>query len=59
MTDSSVNVSMFDGTLRGGAAAVNNASHITATESGATSVGIDSVVTEVVDGVTYKIIYYQ
>ncbi len=57
--NTSVNVSMFDGTLRGGTGAVNNASLITATESGATSVGIDSVVTEVIDGVTYKIIYYQ
>lgn len=57
--NTSVNVSMYDGTLRGGTAAVNNASLITATEFGATSVGIDSVVTEVVDGVTYKIIYYQ
>ena len=57
--NTSVDVSMFDGTLRGGSSAVNNASRITATESGATSVGIDSVVTEVIDGVTYKIIYYQ
>lgn len=57
--NTSVNVSMFDGTLRGGTAAVNNASRITATESGATSVGIDTVVTEVIDGVTYKIVYFE
>ena len=57
--NTSVNISMFDGTLMGGTAAINNASRITATEVGATSVGIDSVVTEVVDGVTYKVVYYQ
>ena len=57
--NTSVNVSMFDGTLRGKSAAINDTSRLTASEVGATSVGIDSVVTEVVDGVTYKIIYYQ
>lgn len=57
--NASVNVSMFDGTLRGKSSAINNTSHLTTSEVGATSVGIDSVVTEVVDGVTYKIIYYQ
>lgn len=45
--------------VEGGTAAVNNASRITATESGAASVGIDTVVAEVIDGVTYKIVYYQ
>lgn len=57
--NTSVDVSMFDGRLRGKTAAINSTARITATESGATSVGIDSVVTEVVDGVTYQIIYYQ
>ena len=55
----SVNISMFDGILRGKNAAINNTGRITATEVGAVSVGIDSVATEVIDGVTYKVIYYQ
>ena len=55
----SVNISMFDGILRGKNAAINDTSRITATEDGVTSVGVDSVATELVDGVTYKVIYYQ
>ena len=57
--NTSVNVAMYDGTLRGKNAATNNTGRLTTTETGATSVGIDSVVTEVIDGETYKIIYYQ
>ena len=50
---------MFDGKLRGKTAAINNTSRTTATEDGATAVGIDAVATEVVDGETYKVVYYQ
>ena len=57
--NTSVDISMFDGKLRGKTAAINNTSSITATEDGATAVGIDAVATEVIDGVTYKVIYYQ
>lgn len=57
--NTSVNVSMYDGILRGEAAAINNTGRITTAEVGATSVGIDSVATEIVDNITYKIIYYQ
>lgn len=57
--NTSVNVSMFDGKLRGKSKAINDTSRITTTETGATSVGIDTVVTEVIDNETYKIIYYQ
>ena len=55
----SVDVSMYDGTLRGKGAAINDATKITATETGATVVGINPVATETVDGVVYKVIYYQ
>ena len=55
----SVDVSMYDGTLRGKGAAINDATKITATETGATAVGINPVATETVDGVVYKVIYYQ
>ncbi len=54
-----VDVAMFDGILKGKNGAINDTTHITATEVGATSVGIDSVVTEVIDGATYKVVYYQ
>ncbi len=57
--NTSVDISMFDGKLRGKTAAINNTSRITATEDGATAVGIDEVATEVVDGETYKVVYYQ
>ena len=57
--NTSVGVSMFDGRLRGGTAAINNTARITTTEAGATAVGINPTATEVVDGVTYQIIYYQ
>ena len=57
--NTSVNITMYDGILRGKSAAINNTGRITTIETGATSVGIDSVVTEVVDGATYKVIYYQ
>lgn len=57
--NTSVNISMYDGVLRGETAAINNASRITATEAGATSVGIDTTVTEIIDGITYKIVYFQ
>ena len=55
----SVDISMFDGILRGKNAAINNTSRITTTESGATAVGINPVATETIDGVVYKVIYYQ
>lgn len=54
-----VDISMFDGILRGKNAAINNTSRIMTTESGATAVGIDPVATETIDGVVYKVIYYQ
>ena len=57
--NTSVDISMFDGKLRGKTAAINNTSRITATEDGATAVGIDAVATEVVGGETYKVVYYQ
>ena len=57
--NTSVNVSMFDGVLKGKNAAINNTGRITTTEDGATAVGISSPVTEVIDSVSYKIIYYQ
>ena len=53
------NISMYDGILRGETGAIDNPGRITATESGATAVGIDSVVTEIIDGVTYKVLYYE
>ncbi len=55
----SVDISMFDGILRGKNAAINNTSRIIATESGATAVGISSVETETIDGIVYKVLYYQ
>lgn len=57
--NTSVDISMFDGKLRGKTAAINNTSRIMTTEDGATAVGIDAVATEVVDGETYKVVYYQ
>ena len=54
-----VGISMYDGVLRGKTAAINNTSRITASEASATAIGIDPAVTEVIDGVTYKVIYYQ
>jgi hypothetical protein len=45
--------------LRGKTAAINNTSRITASEASATAIGIDPAVTEVIDDVTYKVIYYQ
>ena len=57
--NTSVNVSMYDGELMGGTAAINNSGRITAPEPGATAVGINPEATEVVDGVTYKVIYYE
>ena len=57
--NTSVDISMFDGKLRGKTAAINNTSRITATEDDATAVGVDAVATEVVDGETYKVVYYQ
>lgn len=53
------NISMYDGILRGETGAIDNPGKITATESGATAVGINPVVTEIVDGVTYKVLYYE
>ena len=57
--NTAVGISMYDGVLRGKTAAINNTSRITASEASATAIGIDSVATEVIDGVTYKVIYYQ
>ncbi len=53
------NISMYDGILRGKTGAIDNPGRITATESGTTAVGIDPVVTEIIDGVTYKVLYYE
>jgi hypothetical protein len=53
------NISMYDGILRGKTGAIDNPGRITATESGATAVGIDPVVTEIIDGVTYEVLYYE
>ena len=55
----SKNMAMYDGILKGGTAAINNPGRITITENGATPVGLDPEVTEVIDGLTYKILYYQ
>lgn len=57
--NTAVNISMYDGVLRGKTAAINNTSRITASEASATAIGIDPTATEVIDGVTYKVIYYQ
>jgi hypothetical protein len=57
--NTAVGISMYDGVLRGKTAAINNTSRITASEASATAIGIDPVATEVIDGVTYKVIYYQ
>ena len=57
--NTSVDVAMYDGILRGKNRAINDSAHITATEADATSVGIDSTLTEVVDGVTYKVVYFE
>lgn len=57
--NTAVDISMYDGVLRGKTAAINNTSRITASEASATAIGIDPAVTEVIDGVTYKVIYYQ
>jgi hypothetical protein len=57
--NTAVGISMYDGVLRGKTAAINNTSRITASEASATAIGIDPAVTEVIDGVTYKVIYYQ
>ena len=57
--NTSVDVAMYDGILRGKNRAINDSTYITATEDDATSVGIDSVLTEVVDGVTYKVVYFE
>jgi hypothetical protein len=57
--NTSVDVTMYDGVLRGKNNAINNTARITTTEAGATAVGINPTATEVVDGVTYKIIYYE
>ena len=50
---------MYDGILRGETGAIDNPGRITATESGATAVGINPVVTEIIDGTTYKVLYYE
>ena len=55
----SKNMAMYDGILKGGTAAINNPGRITITENGATPVGLNPEVTEVIDGLTYKILYYQ
>ena len=57
--NTAVDISMYDGVLRGKTAAINNTSRITASEASATAIGIDPAVTEVIDGVTYNVIYYQ
>ena len=55
----SVNITMYDGVLRGKTAAINDTTKIAEWEDGATAVGIDSIVTETIDGVVYEVIYYQ
>lgn len=57
--NTSVDITMYDGILRGKNSAINNTSRITVTETGATSVGINPAVTEVVNGITYNVIYFQ
>ena len=59
ITTSGGNISMYDGILRGETGAIDNPGRITAIESGATAVGINPVVTEIIDGVTYKVLYYE
>ena len=53
------NIAIYDGVLRGRMAAIENPGKITATENGAIPVGLNPEVTEVIDGYTYKILYYQ
>lgn len=59
ITTGNNNISMYDGILRGKTGAIDNSGRIIATESGATAVGINPVVTEIIDGVTYKVLYYE
>ena len=59
ITTGNNNISMYDGILRGETGAIDNPGRITATESGATAVGINPVVTEIIDGTTYKVLYYE
>ncbi len=59
ITTGNNNISMYDGILRGETGVIDNPGRITATESGATAVGINPVVTEIIDGVTYKVLYYE
>ena len=52
-------LSMFDGELRGRTAAIDDSNMITAAENNATAVGIDPEVTTMIDGKTYKMLYYE
>ena len=52
-------IAIYDGVLRGRMAAIEDPGKITVTENGATPVGLNPEVTEVIDGHTYKILYYQ
>ena len=52
-------ISMYDGVLRGKTAAIDDPSRITASEPGAAVIGVNPEVTEIVDGLIYKILYYQ
>ena len=52
-------LSMFDGELRGRTAAIDDSNMITTTENNATAVGIDPEVTTMIDGKTYKMLYYE
>lgn len=57
--NTSVNITMYDGELRGKTAAINNANRITLTEVGASLIGINPEETAMIDGVVYKILYCQ
>ena len=52
-------ISMYDGVLRGTTAAIDDPNRITASEPGAAVVGVNPEVTEIIDGLIYKILYYQ
>ena len=55
----STDIAMYDGKLMGRTGAIDNPNRITASENGAVVVGWDPEVTEVVESLLYKILYYQ
>jgi len=52
-------IAMYDGKLMGRTGAIDNPDRIAASENGAVAVGWDPEVTEVVESLLYKILYYQ